>query len=241
MFDSLKRVLAPACQSAHHQLQRIFSGCCVLCQGHTDAAPVCAGCARDLPRMPRACCARCALPWSPPGQCARCDRLPPAFDGSVACYRYGFASDQLIHALKFQGRLALGAWLGARLAEVVGPSLPVDVVVPVPLATARLRQRGCNQALEIARVVAQTHALILDPHVVQRVRDTPSQRGLRLTQRQQNLRGAFLCRRPLIGLRIGLVDDVMTSGATLHAVAAELKRAGAQSVVNWVVARTDVD
>jgi predicted amidophosphoribosyltransferase len=108
----------------------------------------------------------------------------------------------------------------------------------VPLAAARLRARGFNQSLEIARALAAATGCRLAPHAAERGRDTPAQLDLPFAERARNVRGAFRCTAPLAGAEVALVDDVMTTGATLAELAATLKRAGAARVVNWVVART---
>jgi len=114
----------------------------------------------------------------------------------------------------------------------------VDCIVPVPLSTQRLRSRGYNQALEIARHLASATGTRLAPEVCERVRDTPVQMGLPLAERGRNVRGAFRCPAIVSGETLAVLDDVMTTGATLDEIAATLKRAGAARVVNWVVART---
>jgi predicted amidophosphoribosyltransferase len=109
----------------------------------------------------------------------------------------------------------------------------------VPSVTrARLRGRGFNQALEIARVVGAELGVRVDARAVARVRDTMPQPGLGIRARRENLRGAFRCDRDLAGLSVAIVDDVMTTGATAEAVACALRQAGAESVVLWVAART---
>ncbi|MGH8705789.1 MAG: ComF family protein, partial [Burkholderiales bacterium] len=124
--------------------------------------------------------------------------------------------------------------LAARVAGGGG----VQCIVPVPLAPARIAQRGYNQALEIARHVARASGARLAPELCARVRDTPAQSGLPWAERARNVRGAFLCPRLVEGMAVALLDDVMTTGATLDEIARTLKAAGAARVVNWVVART---
>jgi ComF family protein len=139
-----------------------------------------------------------------------------------------------VHALKFRGELALAPLLANLLFPEI-QSETIDRVVPVPLSAARLRSRGYNQAVEIARPLARGK-LDLDSCV--RERDAAPQMELPWDERQRNIRGAFRCRRSLIGASVALVDDVMTTGATLDELARTVKRAGAVRVVNWVVART---
>jgi ComF family protein len=124
--------------------------------------------------------------------------------------------------------------LASLLKEKLTPADGADVVIPVPLSAARLRGRGYNQALEIARHLPGR----IDFSSCVRERDAAAQMELPWAERQRNVRGAFRCTRSLAGAHVAVVDDVMTTGATLDEVARTLKRAGAVRVVNWVVART---
>jgi ComF family protein len=209
----------------------LFGGSCFVCRGAADAL-ICAQCEAELPRLERPLCPRCALE-SPGGAiCGRCLSQSPAYDATQAALAYDFPADTLVHALKFRGALALAPLLAGLLADKVrGES--VDHVVPVPLSAERLRRRGYNQAVEIAR-----HLGKVDVDLCERTRDAPPQIELPYAERQRNVRGAFRCTRALIGAKVAVVDDVMTTGATLDEMARTLKAAGAMRVVNWVVART---
>jgi ComF family protein len=210
-----------------------FGGTCYLCRGAAEGT-LCAACDRDLPRLTGPRCPRCALD-SPRGEvCGRCLSEPPHYDATVAALGYEFPADSLVHALKFRGELALAPFLGKELSRLVS-GLETDYVVPVPLSAARLRQRGYNHAAEIARHIARNK---LDLSLCERGRDAPPQMDLPFAERQRNVRGAFRCTRAISGAAVAVVDDVMTTGATLNEVARTLKQAGAARVVNWVVART---
>lgn len=213
-----------------------FGGRCYLCRGAARAV-LCAACDADLPRLDAPRCPRCALASSAGAVCGRCLAHPPAYDATAAALAYAFPADVLVQALKFRGELALAPLLGALLAARL-EGARADVVLPVPLTAARLQARGFNQALEIARHVAPAGGARLEPRLAERSRETAPQMDLPLAERAQNVRGAFRCARALEGATVALVDDVMTTGATLHELAATLKRAGAVRVVNWVVART---
>jgi len=215
----------------------LFAGSCFLCRGKA-AGILCADCDADLPRLTGASCPRCALA-SPGGAiCGRCLTQAPQYDATVAALAYSFPTDVLIQALKFRGELALAPFLAAQLAQKLGAGRPVDFILPVPLSARRLRERGYNQALEIARDIARTTRTRLELDLCERARDTPAQLELPLADRAKNVRDAFHCPRLVGGARIAVVDDVMTTGATLDEIAATLKRAGAAHVENWVVART---
>ena len=211
----------------------LFGGTCYLCRGAAREL-LCPACEADLPRLTPTRCPRCALD-SPRGEvCGRCLGDAPHYDATVAVLSYEFPADALVHALKFRGELALAGFLGALLFQRISAS-EVDRVVAVPLSDSRLRSRGYNHAAEIARHVAPAK---LDLALCVRSRDTPPQMELPYAERRRNVRGAFRCTRALAGARVAVVDDVMTTGATLDEVASTLKSAGAARVVNWVVART---
>ena len=216
----------------------IFGGTCLLCRGAAERGLLCAACDADLPRLRGALCPRCAVPTTAGAICGRCLARPPRYDATVAALEYRFPADVLVHALKFRGELALAALLARFLVDRIAPDPPVHLILPVPLAARRLRERGYNQALEIARHVARATGARLAPEACERSRDTPAQIGLPWAERASNVRGAFRAPRALDGATIAVLDDVMTTGATLDEIAAVLKASGAARVVNWVVART---
>jgi ComF family protein len=176
--------------------------------------------------------------------CGRCLRRPPAFDKTIAAALYEAPFDQLVRGLKYGATLAY-APLFARLLHgraTHAVLADIDVVLPVPLSRARMATRGFNQAIEIARPFAEKLGRPLDTESVLRITDTAPQASLPFDARRRNVRGAFAVidarRERIIGRRVGVVDDVMTTGATLEELAKTLKRAGAVAVVNLVVART---
>jgi len=207
---------------------------CLLCGAWSGDAPLCAPCFGDLPSLPPACPV-CAMPSPCGAVCGSCMSDPPRFDATVAAWRYAYPVDLLVHSLKFHGRLALAALFAQALA---GRAARADIVIAMPLHPARLSERGFNQAAEIARRLARLKGSTLLCEGARRIRHTLPQAGLALPERQRNVRGAFACDRSFAGLRVAVVDDVMTTGATLGELAKVLKRAGAARVENWVVART---
>src|SRR5882672_5751948 len=209
----------------------LFGGSCFVCRGAARGL-LCAQCAAELPRLARPLCPRCALESPGGAVCGRCLSESPAYDATHAALAYDFPADAMVHALKFSGELALAPLLASLLADKLRGD-HVDHVVPVPLSAERLRRRGYNQAVEIAR-----HLGKVDIGLCERTRDAPPQIELPYAERQRNVRGAFRCTRALIGARVAVVDDVMTTGATLDEMARTLKAAGAVHVENWVVART---
>ena len=222
---------------------------CALCgdPGHA----LCPACRADALSDARRSCPRCAIPL-PGGSgtavaCGRCQKRPPAYDRTLAAALFEAPFSQLIRGFKYGATLAhaplLADLLHARIAgDGAGPGAGLDRLVPVPLSRERMASRGFNQSIEIGRVLAARIGTTLDAGSVLRVHDTVPQASLPFETRRQNIRGAFAVidgrRAELRGACIGVVDDVMTTGATLDELAKTLKRAGASRVVNLVVART---
>jgi ComF family protein len=190
---------------------------CVLCGG-ASVALVCRGCRAGLP------------------VCLYEPLVPRAFDDVWAAYDYRFPVDRLVRRFKFAGDLAIGRWLGERLAARVHGA-GADVIVAPPSTRARLRERGFNPALEIAKVVARRRRIPVALEGLRRVRETAPQPGLARASRRRNLEGAFACGIDVRGRHVAIVDDVLTTGATVEAAATVLKAAGAARVSVWVVAR----
>lgn len=211
---------------------------CLLCGVLSDNGLCCPACRAALPYLERDVCPICARPVPGAAVCGRCLQEAPAFDHSIAAFAYRFPLDQLVKALKFREHLILANFLADALAARVD-SRP-DAVLALPLHPARLRGRGFNQSQLLAARIARRLALPLLTGCVGRVRDTPPQSSLPLHARRKNVRSAFAVGRgeAVEGKHIAIVDDVMTSGASLDALAGALKRAGAREVSAWVVART---
>jgi len=211
---------------------------CLLCGARVIGQLLCPGCADDLPRLTHERCPQCSLPTHGSAICGNCLKHPPAFEHTIAVYAYAFPLDALVKHCKYGGALAVTDWFADRLAdELAGKTLP-ELILPMPLHEARLAERGFNQAVEIARRLAPRLGIPWSAIGCRRVRDTPPQAGLDLKARRRNLRGAFQCDLDLTGKHVALLDDVMTSGASLDELAKVIRKAGATSVSAWVVART---
>ncbi len=214
---------------------RLLPARCVLCGApgmeHLD---LCGGCRADLPRNDAAC-ATCALPLPiAAAACGVCLRKPPPYVAAFAPLRYRYPVDQLIQRLKFGGDLAVGRVLSSLLREALPHEWPAaDLVVPMPLAHRRLRTRGCNQALELVRGLPWR----VDRKALARVRETVPQSELDARARRANVRGAFVASAAVRGQSVVLLDDVITTGATMRAATKSLLRAGAREVRVLAVAR----
>jgi ComF family protein len=207
---------------------------CLLCGARCGESMLCEACATGMPH-PSPSCPICAMPSPAASVCGACLARPPSFDATLALWPYAYPIDRLVQSLKYQGNLPVARLFGAALTRRVA-SRVVDLVVPMPLARERLRARGFNQAVEIARAtVGRAPMATAD---IERTRDTASQTDLPYTARAPNVRGAFACHSALRGRRVAVIDDVMTTGATLSELAETLKHAGAGWVENWVIART---
>ncbi|MGE0080717.1 MAG: ComF family protein [Thiohalomonadaceae bacterium] len=221
--------------TVYHRSFLVHVGACALCG--VPGTLLCAGCHADLPRLDAAC-ERCGEPLPVAGVCGHCLREPPPFDRTRAAFRYASPLSELVLRLKFQGALHLALLLGELLAgRLVAADPRPDLIVPVPLHPARLASRGYNQALELGRPLARALGVPLAHDLCRRVRDTAAQSSLDPEGRRRNVRGAFAVYGP-VPARVAILDDVITTGATLAELARVLRRAGARHVEAWALART---
>lgn len=209
---------------------------CVLCGAMAERDPLCRACGASLPRLPLARCARCALPLTSGAVCGGCIRTPPVYDRVSAVYTYDFPVDALVHAYKYGARLTLAPVLARGMAEVRPER--IDAIVPMPLSRGRLAERGFNQAQELARALHALTGIHILSRACRKPGETAPQAALPWPRRAHNVRGAFVCDIDLGGAHVAIVDDVMTTGATVSELARVLKRAGAAEVSVWVAART---
>ncbi|HEN8802140.1 TPA: ComF family protein [Pseudomonas putida] len=217
---------------------------CLLCDEPAGQIyPVCVACEQALPWLGDQC-TRCALPLPMAGlTCAQCCRRPPAFDQVIALWHFGFPVDTLISRFKHNRQWPLGRLmaelLGHGLLHRFAEGLPrPDLLLPVPLARRRLRERGFNQAGMLGRWLSSQLGIPGDQRILLRTRETPAQQRLDAQARRRNLRQAFALMGDLQGRHVALVDDVLTTGATAQAIAEVLRKAGAQRVDVYCLART---
>lgn len=214
---------------------------CLLCRNsHNHSAALCDSCRQYLPWNKHACRC-CAIPLPGPAElCGQCLQQRPVFTSTIAPLLYAHPVDYLIKQIKFHNKLAAARGLGMLLAEaVLQESQPLaDVIIPVPLHHSRLRQRGFNQAQEIARPLSSMLGIKIDSACCERIRPTTAQSDLPLAQRHANIRGAFRVRSAISAKHVAIVDDVMTSGQTVSALGHELLKQGVEQVSIWCIART---
>lgn len=235
---------------------RLLPPHCLLCRAPGDnGRELCADCARDLP-WNRDHCVRCALPLPPTDVggdrvCGDCQQHPPAFDRLIAPFRYAYPLDGMITRFKFHHDLAAGALLADLMAETLvetwseassppglAPIARPTRMVPVPLHAKRLRERGYNQSLELAKRLAPALALRIDADALMRHRATAAQSELDAAARRRNVRDAFIADPARVrDHSIAVIDDVATTAATANECARALKQAGARSVIFFVIAR----
>ena len=232
------RAIARIASAGLALLRHSLPQACALCRADSGDALLCDACLAGLPRIVAAC-PRCALPSTEARVCGACLARPPPHAAAIAAWAYAFPADRLLHAFKYRGELALAEPLAQALCAALAArdaALP-DCIVAIPLSPRRQRMRGFNHAQEIARRVASAFGVVLADGL-RRTRDTPAQAALRLADRAANVRGAFDASGEFAGLSVAIVDDVMTTGATLAAAASALLAAGALRVEAWTVART---
>ena len=229
-------IAANVAKVAKHGASALLPQDCFLCAAPSRDSLLCPACSAGLPYLTAERCPVCALPTPSASICGACLKQPPHFDATQAVFRYETPVDSLIQALKYAHRLASADFLGRTLARLATPFRP-DMILPVPLSRARLAERGFNQAVEIARPLATALGVPMELDHIHRHRDTTPQASLPWKERAKNIRHAFECEIDLTGKAVLLVDDVMTTGATLNELAMTLKTHGAARVENRVLAR----
>lgn len=211
---------------------------CVLC-GTADDGELCPACVKSLV-LNETACARCGVPL-PHGSfqlCGSCQNQAPAFDSAFVPFRYESPMDYLLKELKFHNRLDLARIIGLLMAQHLAQASPrPELLVPVPLHRSRLRLRGFNQAVELARPLAKTLDIPVALHLCQRTRATETQSALTARSRAKNLREAFAASGNIEANHVAIVDDVVTTGSTVAELARCLKRAGVDRVDVWACAR----
>lgn len=224
-----------------------FPACCGICKAATDDdCQLCEACAEDVKRIEAPHCERCSFPFqgniTDTFTCANCNQRELHYECAVACFVADGPVRKFIHGFKYQRhthlRIPLAAWLAETLSDPRITARPFDALVPVPLHHIRFRERGFNQAEELANLIApRTGKPVWN--ALRRIRNTPTQTKLDREERAENLRGAFVVKKPAMvkGRHLLLVDDVFTTGSTVEECSRILLKAGAASVRVITVAR----
>ncbi|WP_244506284.1 ComF family protein [Microbulbifer marinus] len=212
---------------------------CLLCGGRAAGSGLCAPCTAELPYL-RDACTSCALPLQPgASSCPRCLQQPPSFSRASAAWHYAFPIAPLVQRFKYRGDLAAGHSLARLAAPAIEPrDARPDLLVPVPLHWRRYWSRGYNQAQLVAAEFGRQWQLPVRTRLLRKHSATDTQLQLKRAQRLRNLSQSFAVTGAVAGLHIGLVDDVITTGATLEAAARTLLDAGATRVSAYALART---
>ena len=232
------------------KIRQIIAVKCILCRGlSTLDQPLCHRCLALCP-VPVCCCLCCGLPidHSDTGLCRRCLREPVPFDCCLAPFLYQYPVNRILQMVKYQSRLELITPMVQPLAQLLLDHYRDDcwpeVILPVPLHNKRLRQRGYDQVLLLARALQRQLpgiTLSLDSRLLQRVRHSPAQQQLDASARQKNVRRAFALRGTLVRKHVAVLDDVVTTGATVSEITRLLKNSAVERVDVWSIARTPED
>lgn len=218
-----------------------FLNRCLFCQAYCRSS-MCLECMRELPWL-ESCCQRCALPMDESADlCGNCQKSSPSYDSVLALWRYEFPIDQVISRIKYKQDLACIRLAASQFSLAVNKHIqmsdnPVDVLVPVPAHWQRKLNRGIQQAALLCKILAD-HSNTPRLHALKKHQATHTQQGLSRDQRQRNLADSFTADSRVAGLHIGLIDDVMTTGATAEICSQQLLQAGAKSVQVFCLART---
>ncbi len=212
----------------------ILAQSCFLC-GDMSSLAICAPCLADLPYHHNACLACGNLEEE--GVCYHCQQELPPYTHTQALFSYVYPINKMIHAAKFYHNLVILNLLGQLMAQHLRYDEQPEVLIPVPLHPQRLRQRGYNQSTELAKCISKHTGIPFDYKVCHRIKNTVSQRSLSAPQRHSNLQGAFIL-KPLKEKwqHVVLIDDVMTTGATVKEMAIVFKEAGVRRVDVWCCA-----
>lgn len=214
---------------------------CTLCHTNTKGERLCYTCHQELPWQIVAC-TQCGLPLSHEQICGYCLKNPPCYDHTICLFHYQTPIDKLILSLKFAEKLnhakLLGDLMAEKLAKHYTDQKKPDIIIPVPLHPKRLKERGYNQALEIARPVAKKLRIPIEIRHCKRILSTPPQSSVTAKIRRRNIKNAFSVGTLLKYHHVAIIDDVVTTGSTVTELARVLKKAGVHQIDIWCCART---
>lgn len=227
------------------KLKEWIPSCCLLCNQRSNSGiDLCTGCLQQLPWLNRGC-EQCAQPLNSEHAstrfCGACLCTPPAYDSTLAPFSYQDTMITLIAKLKFNKNLSVGRVLGELMARHIKTNTPSDMpslLLPVPLHPKRLRQRGYNQAIIIAEHLSKQLKIPLNRTLCKKIRHTATQSRVDAKHRHANIDHAFEIASRNLPSHVAIIDDVMTTGATVNALSSALKHAGVAKISVWCCART---
>ena len=226
----------------YHPVSKHLRSRCLLCLGTASSQRICTHCSEDLPK-PRPRCIICGEKKQKTDKCHNCLKKSGPISKTIIACEYRYPANRLLQEGKYHQNLLACHFMGELLASAVLASeveVMPDIIIPVPLHHKRHRQRGYNQAEEIARAAAYVLDLVCDGSLTLRIKDTTSQTKLSKTKRVRNIKQAFTVRKKPLNKNVAIVDDVMTTGSTIVELAKVCREAGATDVQSWVFARRDL-
>lgn len=224
-----------------HQITRLYSNLlpipCLLCGVLCKSQPLCTDCIEDFPKLDN-CCPRCATPLTTNINCGHCLNHPPEQNKSISLFAYQRPIDRLIADFKYHDKLYLSKFFADLMFEKLQHNTLPELLIPIPLHSRRLKTRGYNQALELAKNLSHHLNIPISKNSLIRTRDTAPQASLPYDQRKRNMRRAFKLSGGLLPKHIALIDDVHTTGHTANAAAKLLRQNGVIKIELWTIART---
>ena len=215
----------------------LFPQACLLCKAPSNNdLDLCQACLNDLPWHSPSSCPQCGLNSYEGQRCGACITASPDFDTTKALFNYEFPINVMLQQYKYRHSLPIAQSFASLMLRFKSAS-KFDLIIPMPLHPQRLKERGFNQSLEIARLISKPLEIPVR-HVCERIKFSAPQASLPMKDRVKNMKGAFICNEDLSGQNVILVDDVMTTGASLIALAKAVKAKGAAHVECWLIART---
>ncbi len=224
-----------------HQISRLYSNLlpiqCLLCGVHCKTQHLCTDCIEDFPKLGH-CCPHCATPLSTNHACGHCLSHPPEQTNTVSIFSYHNPIDRLITDFKYNDKLYLTDIFANAILEKVKHRVLPDLLIPIPLHHRRLKQRGYNQSLELAKSLSKKLDIPIGNNILLRSRDTAPQASLPYEQRKRNMRRAFKLQQTSLPQHVAIIDDVLTTGHTANAAAKILRQEGVSTIELWTIART---
>lgn len=225
----------------HHEFRQLYSKLvpipCRLCGTPSNYQSICQACIEDLPQLGETC-PRCASPIRHAYLCGTCLHQPPEQDSSFSLFPYHDPIDRLIADFKYHDKLYLSDLFARLMRDKLPKQVLPDLLIPIPLHSNRLRQRGYNQSLELAKALSRQLGIPNSHHHLIKLLDTKSQASIPFKARKKNIQDAFQVIQSDVPAHIALIDDVLTTGHTANAAAKPLRKAGATRIEVWTVART---